>query len=164
MLTPEEFIEQVRALRARVPELEPLPKERQTEYLKRVAKLDPEFTREAIGAVGASEVVQVVLGNTPDDLVRAEDEMNRWSLGESELRSLLHSVATANFVRRQRIGQAALEAYGVSIRLAKREEHAQLVPHVQQMRRLRKLSRRRPRAAAEPEPQPQLPPPQTKPV
>jgi hypothetical protein len=151
MLTPEEFIEELRALRARIPEFTLLSKEQQTDYQKRVAKLDPEFTLQAIAAAGNSEVVQVVLGNTAEELMQAQSEMGRWSSAESELRALLHGVTGANFVRRLRIGQAALETYNLSIRLAKRQEHSQLLPHVEQMRHRRKLLRRR-RAAAEPEP------------
>ena len=164
MLTPEEVIDQVRAMRDRIPEFAPLSKQQQTDNMKRLARLNPAFTREAIGAVGDSVVVQTVIGNTPDELVQAEDDMTRWSLAESEVRSLLHGMTAGNLVRRQRIAQAALEAYNVCSRLVKREEHAHLVARVEHMRRLPRFGRRRTRAAAEPEPQPQLPAPQTKPA
>jgi hypothetical protein len=162
MLTPEEVIDQVRALRDRIPEFAALSKERLTGHMKRVARLNPEFTREAIGMVGSSDVVQVVIGNTPDDLVQAEDEMTRWSLAESEVRTLLHGMSAANLIRRERIARAALEAYNVSRQLARRAEHGHLAPRVEHMSRLPKYGRRRARASAEP--QPQLPAPTTKPV
>lgn len=161
-LTPEQVIEQLRALRERIPEFVLLPNGRQLRQIRRVANLDVEFAREAITSVGASDVVQTAIGNTSDELHQAEDENARWTAVESELRVMLSGVAAANLVRRQRISYYALQAYNVSAQLVKLEEHAHLLPHVERMRRLRKLGRRRTKAAAET--QPAAPAPQTKPA
>ncbi|HYC91301.1 MAG TPA: hypothetical protein VEO54_18920 [Thermoanaerobaculia bacterium] len=151
MLTPEEAVAQLRALRERIPEFLQLPNTRSTRELRRKARLNVEFTREAFGVVGASEVVQGVIGNSPDELHQAETEMARWIAVESELNALLRGVAAANLVRRERLAQAALQAYNVSSQLVKQEEYAFLLPHVERMRRLPKFGRRRTRVAAEPE-------------
>ena len=168
MLTPEQVIEQLRALEARMPDLVHLPPNRTTRNIKRIARLNVAFAREAFAVVGASTVVQEVIGNTPDELHQAEDEMARWNDVESELNSLLVAVAAANVVRRQRIARAALHAYNVSRELVKEQQHAHLLPHVQRMKRLPKFGRRRgtpaePAPAAPPTPQtPQEPQTQTK--
>lgn len=154
MLTPEEAVEQLRALRDRIPDFVQLPNTRATREIRRKARLNIEFAREAFGVVGASDVVQGVIGNSPDELHQAEAEMTRWTAVERELNALLRGVATANLVRRERLAQAALQAYNVSSQLVKQEEYAFLLPHVERMRRLQKFGRRRTRAAAEP----QLPP------
>jgi hypothetical protein len=157
MLTPEEFIEQVRALRARVPDFVHLPKTRATRQLRRAAGISIQFAREAFGAVGASPVVQEAIGNTPAELHQADDEVARWTSAEGELEALLRGVAAANIVRRQRIAQVALQSYNVSRELVKQEEHAHLLPYVERMKRMPKYGRRR--KPAEPaQPQPAAPP------
>lgn len=151
LLTPEEAVEQLRALRARIPDFVQLPNTRATREIRRRARLNLEFAREAFGVVGASDVVQGVIGNSPDELRQAEAETARWTAVEGELNALLRGVAAANLVRRERLAHAALQAYNVSSQLVKQEEYAFLLPHVERMRRLPKFGRRRTRAAAEPE-------------
>jgi len=157
MLTPEEVVAQLRAMRARIPEFVQLPKSRETRLIRRKARLNVEFAREAFGIVGASEAVQGVVGNSPDELHQAEDEKARWTIVESELHAMLNGVATANVVRGQRIALAALQAYNVSTQLVKQEEYAFLLPHVDRMKRLPKYGRRRTKPAAEAQPAPATP-------
>ncbi len=143
MLTPEEVVEQLRAMRGRIPEFLHLPKTRVTREMRRQARLNVDFTREAIGVVGASDVVRGVIGNSPDELQQAEAEMARWTVVESELSAMLSGVIAGQVVRRQRIAHAALQAYNVSSQLVKQEEYAYLLPHVERMKRLPKFGRRR---------------------
>ncbi len=155
MLTPEEVREQVRVMRERIPDFVQLPKGRVTKNLKRKARLNPAFAHEAFGAVAVSGTVQAGIGNTSADLVAAEEEMTRWLIVEGELSALLQGVAAGNVVRRQRIADAATQAYNLSVQLVKQEEHAELLPHVERMKRVPKyVSARRAKAVAEPEPPP----------
>jgi hypothetical protein len=158
-LTPEEVIEQLRALQLRIPEFVQLPKDRQTERFRRLARVNPEFRREAFHAVGASKTVQDFIGNTSEELYQAEDEMTRWTAVRSELRALLRGVNSAILVRHQRIALAAVQTYSVSRQLVDRGEHPELLPHVERMRQLPRYGRSRPRKAAE---EPQQPQPQPK--
>ncbi|HYR28310.1 MAG TPA: hypothetical protein VEU30_07565 [Thermoanaerobaculia bacterium] len=153
-LTPEQVVEQLRLLRQQIPDFVQLSNGREARQLRRLAKVDAEFAREGIGAVGASAVVQEAIGNTAEDLHQAEDEIARWAVAESELRSLLRGVAAANLIRRHRVGLAVLQAYNVSRQLVRQDEHAQLRPHVERMTLVRKFGRRRSRPAADPPPQP----------
>lgn len=148
-LTPEQVVEQLRALRDRIPEFVQLPKGRQMYQIRRVASVSVPFAREAFNTIGASETVQNVIGNTPEELHRADDETARWTAVETELRAMLRGVIAANLVRRQRIGQVALQAYNVSSQLVKSEEHAHLLPHVERMRRIPKFGQRRAKPPAE---------------
>ena len=161
MLTPEEVVEQLRAIRARIPEFVQLPKSRVTDGMRRKARINVVFAREAFGLVGASDVVQGVVGNSPDELHRAEDEKARWSAVESELQAMWSGVATANVVRGDRIAQVALQAYNVGTQLVKQTDYAYLLPHVERMKRLPKYGRRRVKPAAEAQP---VPTPGTTPV
>jgi hypothetical protein len=152
MLTPEEFVEQLRALRNRLPEFVQLPDTRLTQHIRRTSRMNVDFAREAFNAIGVSPVVQDAIGNTPGELHEATDEATRWTSTESEIEALLRGVAAANVIRRQRIARAALQAYNVSRELVKHEEHQQLLPYVKRMKRLPKFGRRAGRAAAEPQP------------
>ena len=154
MLTPEQVVEQLRVMQQQIPEFVQLSDTREIKRFRRLARLDPEFAEEGIGVVGASPVVQEAIGNTPEELHQAEDEIGRWAVVESELRAMFRGVAAANLVRRHRVGLVLLQAYNVSRQLVRQEEHAHLVPHVQRMSQVRKFGRRRRTKAANPQPQP----------
>jgi len=73
---------------------------------------------------------------------------------EDELRTMLQGVAGANLIRRQRVGLIAAQAAGIGAQLARDPANALLLPHVQEVRRLRRFTRRR-----KPAPAPVTPPP-----
>lgn len=154
MLTPEQVVEQLRLMRQQLPDFVQLSSPREVQQLRRLARVSADFTREGIGAVGASAVVQEAIGNTAEDLHQAEDEIARWAVAESELRSLLRGITAANLIRRHRVGLAVLQAYNVSRQLVRQDDHAQLRPHVERMSRVRKFGRRRSKPAGDPAPQP----------
>ncbi|HYC92822.1 MAG TPA: hypothetical protein VEO54_26670 [Thermoanaerobaculia bacterium] len=154
MLTPEEVLEQLRILRERIPDLVQLPNDRATKYLRQKSRLNPEFTHQALGAISTSATVQSAIGNTPEELLQAENEATAWGRVEGELSGLLRGVAAGNVVRRERIAHAALQAYNVSTQLVKQEDHGDLLPHVERMKRVPKyVSARRAKPVGEP-PQP----------
>ncbi|MGZ5441215.1 MAG: hypothetical protein ACXW5U_08080 [Thermoanaerobaculia bacterium] len=162
ILTPEQVVEQLRVLRDQIPEFVQLPNDRQMRTIRRRASVSVEFAREAINAVGASGTVQHIVGNTPAELHQAGDEIARWTAVETELRAMLRGVSAANTVRRHRLGLAALQVYNVSRELVRQEDHANLLPHVETMRRIPKYSRRRKPSAAQPADPAKTPlPPQT---
>lgn len=150
MLAPEQVTDQLRTLQAQIPEYVQPVNDRQMRLIRRRASVNIDFTREAISAVGTSETVQHVVGNTAAEFHAAEDEVGRWATVESELRAMLRGVAAANVVRRERLGLAALQVFNVSRELVRREEHAALRPHVEAMSRIPKYNRRRKVSAAKP--------------
>ena len=149
-LTPEQVVEQLRAIQEQIPATM-LPQD-DLKQIRREASVNQDFAREAINVVGASEIVQAAVGNTLGEVQQAEGELARWSTVESELRAMLRTVAVANLVRRHRIGRVALQAYNVSKQLVREESHADLLPRVEAMSRIRKFGRRRSKAAAESKP------------
>ncbi len=161
-LTPEQVLEQLRTLRQQIPEFVQLSRE-EVNRLKRPARVNPDFAHEVVSVVGTSGAIANIIGNSSDELHQAEDELARWTAVESEFRSMLRGIVGANLVRRHRLGRVALQTYNVSRQLALEEEHADLRPHVERLRQIRKFGRRRPRAeAAQSQPQSQPQPP-TKP-
>lgn len=157
LLTPEQVVEQLRALREQIPEFVQLPRG-EVNQIRREASVTIDFARAAITAIGSSEIVQNVIGNSPDELHQAEDELSRWAVVENEFRSILRGVTLANLVRRHRRGRVVLQAYHVSKQLVREEAHAQLLPHVETMSRIKRFGRRRTKPPGEAEPQKQVTP------
>ena len=156
LLTPEQVVEQLRVMQQQIPDFVQLQNGTEIRQLQRLAKISPEFAHEGIGAVGASTVVQEAIGNSPEQLHLAEDEIARWAVAESELRAVLRGVAAANLLRRHRLGLAVVQAYNISRQLVRQDEHAQLRPHVERMRRVRRFTRRRSKPADVAAAQPQV--------
>jgi len=98
--------------------------------------------------VGASEVVNTAVGRSAGDLRQENDEAGHWTAVEDELRSMLKGVVAANLLRRHRVGLASLQAYNISRQLLRQKEHADLLPHVDRLRRLNRFGRKRKVTAA----------------
>ena len=154
-ITPEALMEQLRALRRQIPEYAQLPP-LSARALRRAAQFDPEFARASMSLIGASSTVENAVGRSPADLLQDEQEITRWTPVEEELRVMLKGVATANLLRRHRLGLAAFQAYNISRQLVRHQDHADLLPHIEGMKRMKKFNRRS-KAPAQPapvEPQP----------
>jgi hypothetical protein len=156
MLTPEQVVEQLRALRAQIPEFVQMSRE-DVRQIRRSVVVNADLARAAVIAVGASDFVQSAIGNTPDDLRQADDELARWSVVEKEFQAMHRGVSLANLIRRKRIHQVVQHAYNLSRDLARAEGHTELLPHVEAMSRIRKSRRRRAKAGEPAAPQPQPP-------
>jgi len=141
-LDPTTLIAQIRAMRDQIPEYTqlPIPTRRSIAV---VAATNPDFVRASINSVAESANVQQALGRTPEDLRQETTEAQSWSDVEDELRALLDGVVTSNLVRRNRIGETALAAYAIARRLARQKQHANLLPHVDTMKRLNKFGVKR---------------------
>ena len=151
--TPEAIVQQLRTIREQIPEYTQLAVP-DAKALRRVAHMNSDFINAAINAVGASETVQAAVGRTNVNLRDENEEAGRWTAVEDELRAMLKGVVAANLIRRHRIGLAALQTYNISRQLIRQKEHADLLPHVQGMRRVSNFGRPR-RNAPQPEPQSQ---------
>lgn len=158
--TPDSIIEQLRLIRQQIPEYTQLAIP-DAKAIRRVAHINSDFIDAAINAVGASDVVQTAVGRTNINLREENEDAGRWTAVEDELRAMLKGVVAANLVRRHRVGLAALQTYNISRQLIRQKEHADLLPHVQGMKRLSKFGRKRRLAQPPADPQPQpLPAPQ----
>jgi len=153
-LDPMTLIAQLRVMREQIPDYTQLPiPARQS--IRVVAATNPEFVRASINGVAESPNVQQALGRTPEDLRQETDEAQGWRDVEDEVRALLAGVAASNLVRRNRIGETALAAYAIARRLARQKQHANLLPHVDTMKRLNKFGVKRAKPVT-PAPAPEL--------
>jgi hypothetical protein len=144
-LEPEAIVEQLRALREQIPEYLQLAVT-DARSLRRVAHVAGDFIQATINTVGASPQVQNVLGKSPAELRQDDGDAGRWTAVEDELRAMLKGVAAANLTRRHRIGLTALQTYGIARQLVRQKENANLLPHVQEMKRLNTFGRSRRKA------------------
>jgi hypothetical protein len=156
---PEQIVEQLRVLRTHIPDFGPLAIA-EAMSLQRAAHVDDDLVQAATNTVGASKFVASALGKTADDLRVERDDVARWSAVEHELETLLKGVVSANLTRRHRLGLASLQAYLITRQLVRQEVHADLLPHVEAMRRANKFGRRRtaPEVAKAPVLVPPVPP------
>jgi len=141
-LTPEAVVEQLRGLRDQLPEITPLtPQQRTT--LRRRSYIPPEVLQASINVIGASDDVAWVIKLPIDDVHGLQDETNRWNAVEEELKALLNGVSGANLSRRYRLALIAGKAYAIGTQLTRDPANVLLVPHVQEVKRLKKAANRK---------------------
>lgn len=148
MLSPEAVVEQLRAMRSQIGEVAPLTAE-QRRLAKRRLRTKAPVLQASINVIGASEIVSLAVGEPVETIRRLHEEADRWTAVEDELRSMLSGIAGANLIRRQRVAAVAAQAVTIGAQLARNPANATLVPHVEEVRRL-KGPRRRKKAAPVP--------------
>ena len=149
-LTSEQFLEQLRSLLAQAPDVPALTAQ-ERRLLQKHRRVSDDEVQASINAVQASDKVAGAV-DASNEILRVMEANNRWTAVESQLKVALKGIADANLVRRQRMALFAIETYGFSKRLASRPENADLVPHVQEMKRVRANRRRKKPEAAPPAP------------
>jgi hypothetical protein len=150
MLPPEQVVDHLRILRTQIPEVTPLTAE-QKKSLRQRAKFSTAIVQSSINVIGASDGVSQALGHPAEDVRQMVDDSLRWSAVEDELKTTLNGVAGGNLIRRQRIALIAAQAYAIGSQLVRDPAHAGLVPHVQEVKRLKSFTRRK-KAQTAPQP------------
>jgi hypothetical protein len=146
-LTPEALVDQLRATRAQIGEVAPLtPAERQS--LRNRTRTSNPVLQASINVIGALDIVEQAVGQPADEVRQLYDDANRWTAVEDELRGMLNGVSGANLIRRQRLAFIASQAYNIGTRLARDPAYAVLVPHLQEIKRLKSFKRRKKAAPA----------------
>jgi hypothetical protein len=151
-LSPEDVVAQLRNLRQHIGEMTPLTQQQRKGLTH--ATLPNSVVQASINALGASADLQQALGHPADDVRQMAEDANRWTAVEDELRGMLKGIAGTNVIRRQRVGLLSVQAYVISQQLARDPKNASLLPHVQEIKRLRGLGRRKKPANPAPQPSP----------
>jgi hypothetical protein len=141
-LEPEAVVEQLRAMRAQLGGVTPLTAA-ERRLLRRRAKTSNPVLQASINMIGAHDQVSLAVAQPADGVRRLYEEANRWTAVEDELRTLLEGVAGENLVRRQRVALIAGQAYNIGAQLARDPANAVLLPHVEEIRRLKRFTRRK---------------------
>ena len=154
-------MEALRAMRAQIGEVTPLTSAQRITLRSHTRTSNP-ILQASINVIGALDNVSQAVGQPADDVRQIIDEANRWTAVEDEFRTMLSGIAGANLIRRQRVALIASQAFSIGAQLARDPAHAVLVPHVQEIRRLKSFKRRKKAAPAPgtpPSPPPVTPPP-----
>jgi hypothetical protein len=167
LLTSAQAIEQLRALRAQMPNVEPLTdQERKLARAQSRLGLSPEAIQASINVIGATDAVAQGVEMPLESAQQFADETNHWTAVEAELKQFLSGVADANLIRRKRLGILAAKAYGIARQVAR--DNPDVRAHVKGIARLRALARGKKKSAAgapqtppSPEPTPGTPSPVT---
>jgi hypothetical protein len=158
-LTPEAVIAQLRTIRSQIDDGAPLSKEQVT-LAKQRLRIQPKIVVEAsINVIGVLDNVSQALGQPLDDVRQLQDESLRWDAAADEARAFLKVIEGANLVRHQRLALIGMQAYAIGTQLARDPDKAVLVPHVEEVKRLKGISRRKKTQAPTPAPAPASPAP-----
>ena len=141
-LTPEGVVDQLRSIRIQLPESTPLTPKQRKAMLRR-AQTPQEVLQASINVIGVSDVVASAVGQSLGDVWSLQDESNRWTTVEDELKALLSNVSDANLSRKNRLALIAGQAYGIGTQLARDPANVLVTPHVQEIKRLRKAANRK---------------------
>jgi len=142
-ITPEGVIAGMRALRSQMDEPAPLPKEQRKRVRERLRSLPKPVVDASINVMGVLDLLSEAIGQPLEEVRQLQDDSLRWDAVADEVRAFLKSIESSNLVRHQRLAFVATQAYSLGSQLAKDPAKAVLVPHVEEVKRLKAISRRK---------------------
>ncbi|HKS23670.1 MAG TPA: hypothetical protein VJZ76_12785 [Thermoanaerobaculia bacterium] len=148
--TPEDVISQLRAVQSRIEEVTPLTPQQRKLVRQRIRPHPTPILEASINVIGVLDIVSQAVGQPLDDVRQLQDEVLRWQAAADEARAFLSGIEGANLIRRERLALIAGQAYSIGRQLAKDPAKAVLVPHVEEVKRLKGVSRRKKKAPAPP--------------
>ena len=157
-LTPEAAIAQIRAMRAQLPEVGTLTV-KQRAALRNSSQSSEPIVQSSLNVIDVSNVVEAALGQPIDNVRALQNEAILWKAVEEEARNFVTGLAGANAVRRHKLATIGAQAYAIGSQVAKVPENEVLVSHVEEIKRLKRIARRR--KSAKPNPQQPSPAPST---
>jgi hypothetical protein len=138
-VTPQQIAEQLRVLRASIPQAATLTA-RERKRLRGGLKASNAVVQAQVNVIGALENANVQFGRPAAGVRQIGEESNQWTEVIDELKAMLAEAEGANLVRQQTLHRLAAQGYGVAVSLARDPEYAVLLPHVLEVKRLRKLT------------------------
>jgi hypothetical protein len=105
--------------------------------------------------------VSQAIGQPLDDVRQVQTDAIRWDAVIDETKAFLKNIEGGNLVRRQRLALIGTQAYQIGTQLAKDPANAVLVPHVEEVKRLKSAARRKKAAPETPQPPASTTPPVT---
>jgi hypothetical protein len=143
MLEPEALVEQIGAIRSQIEEVTPLTPEQKRILRGRMRKQSDALVASSINMIGVLDNVALALGQKPEDVRKLQVDWNRWTAVADALRALLNGVEGANLIRRERLALLSAQAVSIGKQLARDPANSILVPHVQEVKRLKTFQNRK---------------------
>ena len=156
-LTPEGVIAQLRAVQSRIEDVAPLSRDQRNRVRQRLRKHPMPVVEASINVIGEIDNVSQAIGQPLDEIRQLQEEMLRWEAAADEARAFTKGIEGANLVRRERLALLATQAYAIGTQLAKDPAKAVLVPHIEEVKRLKAVSRRKKASPAAQPPAPKPP-------
>jgi hypothetical protein len=147
-LTPEAVIAQLRTLRSQIEDVAPLTKEQRRVVKQRLRSLPKSVVEASINVIGVLDNVSQAIGQPLDEVRQLQADSIRWDAVAEEARAFLNGIEGGNLNRSQRLTLIATQAYLIGTQLARDPAKAVLVPHVEEVKRLKGVSRRKKTAQA----------------
>ena len=160
-MTPEEVIAQLRTIRSQIDDVAPLSKQQRKLAQQRIRVQPKPIVEASINVIGVLDNVSQAIGQPLDEVRQLQDDSLRWDAVADEARAFLRGIEGANLIRRQRLALIGMQAYQIGTQLAKDPDKAVLLPHVEEVKRLKGISRRRKTQQAPQTPAPAPPSPAT---
>jgi hypothetical protein len=158
-LPPEAVIAQLRIMQSQIEDVAPLSKEQRTLVKQRIRRQPKPVVEAAINVIGVLDNISQAIGHPLDEVRQLQDDSLRWDAVADEARAFTKGIEGANLNRRQRLALIAAQAYTIGSQLAKDPAKAVLVPHLEEVKRLKAASRRKKTKQAPQAPDPAPTPP-----
>jgi hypothetical protein len=155
-LTPEQLVEQIRALRSSIGALVSLTGVERERLRRATTRVSNDALQAQINIISGE--IETILDVDAAEVRRMVDEDNRWSAVEDEAKSLFDGLQGANLVRRHEIVLVASQASAIGSSLARSPKNVALASQVKEIRRIRRATlRKKPSQQQEPAPGTQTP-------
>jgi len=152
-LTPEAVIAQLRTLQLQIENATPMSKDQRKLLKHRIRNHQASVVEASINVLGVLDNLSQAIGQPLDDVRRLQDESLRWAAVADEARAFLSGIEGGNLIRRHQLTLIATQTYAIGTQLAKDPSKAVLLPHVEEVKRLKAGLRRKKTTQA-----PQTPP------
>jgi hypothetical protein len=96
-----------------------------------------------MSVISSSDTVAQAVGVPVDEVLQIQQDESEWALVAGELRKFLKEVEGANMLRREKLALIASQAYSIGMQLVRDPANADLLPHVEEIKRLKSTSRRK---------------------
>ena len=150
-LAPAAVMEQLRTLQSQIEEVTPLSTAQRAQLKARTRKQPPHVTEASINVIGKSATVADAVGQPLDEVRQMQLDAVAWDEVADELRGFLKAVEGASVIRRERLTFIGTQAYSFGSQLTKDPANADLLPQVEEIKRLKAVARRK---KTHPAPQP----------
>jgi len=142
-LSAEAVIAQLRTMGSQLEEVALLSQEQRKVIKQRVRLHSKPVLDASINVIGVLDNVSQALGQPLDEVRQLQDDVLRWEAAVAEARAFLKGVESAALIRQERLTHLATQAYAIATQLAKDPEKAVLLPHLEEVKRLKAVSRRK---------------------
>jgi hypothetical protein len=142
-LAPEAVIAQLRTLQSQIEEVAPLSKDQRKLVQKQVRLHTKPVLDASINVIGVLDNVSQAIGQPLGEVRQLQDDVLRWDAVVDEARAFLKGIEGATLIRRQRLALIAAQAYAIGTQLARDPSKAVLLPHIEEVKRLKGVARRK---------------------